>query len=74
MVFANAELLLFIFVYTSWFSLTLNLVCFCQIASLLSDTSSILTDCMQTFSQAQDLKIMLGTQQDLSQLKDIGEV
>ncbi|XP_056912109.1 zinc finger protein 135-like isoform X4 [Takifugu flavidus] len=42
-----------------------------QIASLLSDTSSILTDCMQTFSQAQDLKILLGTQQDLSQLKDI---
>lgn len=56
------------------FSLTLNLVHFCQIASLLSDTSSILNDCMETFSQAQDLKILLGTQQDLSQLKDIGKL
>lgn len=45
-----------------------------QIASLLSDTSSVLNECMETFAQAQDLKTLLGTQKDLSQLGDIGKL
>ncbi|KAE8284663.1 hypothetical protein D5F01_LYC17999 [Larimichthys crocea] len=42
-----------------------------QIASLLSDTSSVLNECMETFSQPQELKTLLGTQKDLSQLEDM---
>ncbi|KAM9336324.1 uncharacterized protein ABDE67_019379 [Symphorus nematophorus] len=42
-----------------------------QIASLLSDTSSVLNECMETFAQPQELKTLLCTQKDLSQLEDI---
>uniref|UniRef100_UPI0037E96E77 zinc finger protein 420-like n=1 Tax=Semicossyphus pulcher TaxID=241346 RepID=UPI0037E96E77 len=42
-----------------------------QIASLLSDTSSILNECMETFAQPQELKSLLDTHKDLSQLGDI---
>ncbi|XP_073345241.1 uncharacterized protein [Pagrus major] len=42
-----------------------------QIASLLSDASSVLNECMETFAQPQDLKTLLGTQKDLNQLEDI---
>lgn len=61
-------------IYLSILYALFNLLYFWQIASLLSDTSSILNDCMDTFSQVQDLKILLGTQKDLSQLEDIGEL
>lgn len=52
----------------------IELHCVFQIASLLSDTSSVLNECMETFAQAQDLKTLLGTQKDLSQLGDIGKL
>lgn len=42
-----------------------------QIASLLSDTSSLLNECMETFAEPQDLKLLLDTHKDLSQLDDI---
>lgn len=42
-----------------------------QIASLLSDASSVLNECMETFTQPQELKTLLDTQKDLSQLEDI---
>ncbi|XP_047465777.1 zinc finger protein 132-like [Mugil cephalus] len=41
-----------------------------QIASLLGDTSSVLNECMETFTQPQELKVLLDTQKDLSQLED----
>lgn len=46
----------------------------CQIASLLSDTSSVLNECMNSFTQSEDFKSLLGTQKDLGQLEDIGEL
>lgn len=46
----------------------------CQIASLLSDASSVLNECMDTFAQPQELKSLLDTQKDLGQLEDIGEL
>lgn len=55
------------------FCLTL-VFCLCQIAALLSNASSVLTECMETFGQPQELKTLLDTQKDLSQLEDIGEV
>ncbi|XP_069012358.1 zinc finger protein 135-like [Embiotoca jacksoni] len=42
-----------------------------QIASLLSDTSSVLKECMETLTQPEELKVLLDTQKDLSQLEDI---
>nr|XP_040033024.1 zinc finger protein 135-like isoform X1 [Gasterosteus aculeatus aculeatus] len=42
-----------------------------QIASLLSDASSVLSDCMKTFARPQELKALLDTQKDLGQLEDI---
>ncbi|GAA6235334.1 zinc finger protein 135-like [Lates japonicus] len=42
-----------------------------QIASLLSNASSVLSECMETFAQPQELKTLLDTQKDLSQLDDI---
>ncbi|KAI4789812.1 hypothetical protein KUCAC02_035013, partial [Chaenocephalus aceratus] len=42
-----------------------------QIASLLSDASSVLNECMDTFAQPQELKSLLDTQKDLGQLEDI---
>ncbi|XP_075949209.1 uncharacterized protein LOC142951511 [Anarhichas minor] len=42
-----------------------------QIASLLSDASSVLNECMETFAQPQELKALLDTQKDLGQLEDI---
>ncbi|XP_072229075.1 uncharacterized protein [Leuresthes tenuis] len=42
-----------------------------QIASLLSDTSSVLSECMETFVQPQDLKVLLDSQKDHIQLEDI---
>ncbi|KAM9716024.1 uncharacterized protein ACNS7B_022146 isoform 1-T1 [Menidia menidia] len=42
-----------------------------QIASLLSDTSSVLSECMETFVQPQDLKVLLDCQKDQIQLEDI---
>nr|XP_020464611.1 zinc finger protein 850-like [Monopterus albus] len=42
-----------------------------QIASLLSNASSVLNECMETFTQPQDLKTLLDTQKDLSQIEDI---
>lgn len=48
--------------------------CLCQIAALLSNASSVLSECMQTFTQPQELKSLLDTQKDLSQLEDIGEL
>ncbi|KAK2885153.1 hypothetical protein Q8A73_021627 [Channa argus] len=42
-----------------------------QIAALLRNTSSVLSECMETFSQPEELKILLETQKDLSQLEDI---
>lgn len=58
--------------YCCW--LTLVVICLYQIASLLSDASSVLNECMETFAQPQDLKTLLGTQKDLNQLEDIGEL
>lgn len=42
-----------------------------QIASLLGNTSSVLNDCMENFAQPQELRLLLDTQKDLSQLQDI---
>lgn len=42
-----------------------------QIASLLSDASSVLNECMESFSQPQELKVLLDSQKDLSQLENI---
>ncbi|XP_041830917.1 zinc finger protein 184-like [Melanotaenia boesemani] len=42
-----------------------------QIASLLGDTSSVLHECMETFVQPEDLKVLLSTQKDHIQLEDI---
>ncbi|XP_029311739.1 zinc finger protein 37-like [Cottoperca gobio] len=42
-----------------------------QIASLLSDASSVLNECMETFAQPQELKTLLDSQKDLGQLEDI---
>ncbi|XP_034414908.1 zinc finger protein 135-like isoform X3 [Cyclopterus lumpus] len=42
-----------------------------QIASLISDTSSVLNECMETLAQPQELKALLDTQKDLGQLEDI---
>ncbi|KAM4525619.1 uncharacterized protein PAE49_001500 [Odontesthes bonariensis] len=42
-----------------------------QIASLLSDTSSVLSECMETFVQPHDLKVLLDSQKDHIQLEDI---
>lgn len=42
-----------------------------QIASLLGDASSVLNECMETFSQPQELKALLDTQKDLGQLEDV---
>ncbi|TNN53962.1 hypothetical protein EYF80_035860 [Liparis tanakae] len=44
-----------------------------QIASLISDTSSVLNECMETLAQPQELKALLDTQKDLEQLEDIGD-
>lgn len=49
------------------------LCCLFQIAALLSNTSSVLSECMDTFAQPEELKTLLDTQKDLSQLEDIGE-
>lgn len=46
----------------------------CQIASLLSDASSILTECMGSFAEPEELKTLLDTHKDLNQLEDIGEL
>lgn len=40
---------------------------------MLSDTSSVLNECMDSFTQSEDFKSLLGTQKDLGQLEDIGE-
>ncbi len=53
---------------------TLVFLFFFQIASLLSDASSVLNECMETFTQPQELKTLLDTQKDLSQLEDMGEL
>ncbi|XP_029953293.1 zinc finger protein 665-like isoform X2 [Salarias fasciatus] len=42
-----------------------------QIASLLNDTSSVLNECMESFTQPQELKLLLDSHKDLSQLEDI---
>ncbi|XP_053270050.1 zinc finger protein 135 [Pleuronectes platessa] len=42
-----------------------------QIASLLSNASSVLTECMETLAQPQELKTLLDSHKDLSQLDDI---
>ncbi|CAJ1080521.1 zinc finger protein 91-like [Xyrichtys novacula] len=42
-----------------------------QIAALLSDTSAVLNECMESFAQPQELKTLLDTHKDLSQLGDI---
>ncbi|XP_076007732.1 uncharacterized protein LOC143001811 [Genypterus blacodes] len=42
-----------------------------QIASLLSDASSVLSECMESVVQRQELKTVLETQKDLSQLGDV---
>ncbi|KAM9837756.1 uncharacterized protein ACBR49_018387 [Aulostomus maculatus] len=42
-----------------------------QIASLLSDPSSVLSECMESFTAPQELKTMLDTHKDLSQLEDV---
>ncbi|KAF7656158.1 hypothetical protein LDENG_00045280 [Lucifuga dentata] len=42
-----------------------------QIASLLTDTSSVLNECMDSVAQCQELKTLLETQKDLSQLEDV---
>ncbi|XP_028264581.1 uncharacterized protein LOC114437847 [Parambassis ranga] len=42
-----------------------------QIASLLSDASSVLNECMDTFGRPQELKALLDSQKDPSQLEDI---
>lgn len=45
-----------------------------QIASLLNNASSVLTECMETFAQPPELKTLLDSHKDLSQLEDIGEL
>ena len=47
---------------------------FCQIASLLSDASSILSECMGSFAEPEELKTLLDSHKDLNQLDDIGEL
>lgn len=42
-----------------------------QIASLLGDASSVLNEYVESFAQPQELKTLLDTQKDLSQLDDI---
>ncbi|KAM9772926.1 zinc finger protein 37-like isoform X1 [Syngnathus typhle] len=42
-----------------------------QIASLLSDSSSVLKECMESFAESQGLKTVLDTHKDLSQLEDV---
>ncbi|XP_028990309.1 zinc finger protein 587-like isoform X2 [Betta splendens] len=42
-----------------------------QVAALLNNTSSVLNECMDTFAQPEELKTLLDTQKDLSQLEDI---
>ncbi|XP_053721590.1 zinc finger protein 23-like [Synchiropus splendidus] len=42
-----------------------------QIASLLSNASSVLNECMLTFASSHELKTMLDTHKDLSQLDNI---
>ncbi|XP_054610128.1 zinc finger protein 135-like [Dunckerocampus dactyliophorus] len=42
-----------------------------QIASLLSDSSSVLKDCLQSFTASQGLRTVLDTHKDLSQLEDV---
>lgn len=42
-----------------------------QIASLLNNASSVLTECMETFAQPPELKTLLDSHKDLSQLEDI---
>lgn len=46
---------------------------FCQIASLLTNSSSVLSECMETLTQPQELKTLLDSYKDLSQLEDLGE-
>lgn len=41
---------------------------------MLSDASSVLNECMDSFTQSEDFKSLLGTQKDLGQLEDIGEL
>ncbi|KAM3860070.1 uncharacterized protein ACN63O_016634 [Diretmus argenteus] len=41
-----------------------------QIASLLSDTSSVLNECIESVAHLQELKTLLENQKDLGQLKD----
>lgn len=42
-----------------------------QIASLLSDASSILSECMGSFAEPEELKTLLDSHKDLNQLDDI---
>ncbi|XP_061764628.1 zinc finger protein 420-like [Nerophis ophidion] len=42
-----------------------------QIASLLSDSSSVLKDCLESFTASEGLKTVLDTHKDLSQLEDV---
>ncbi|XP_028332495.1 zinc finger protein 629-like [Gouania willdenowi] len=42
-----------------------------QVASMLSNTSLVLNECMETFAQPQELKVLLDSQKDVSQLEDI---
>ncbi|KAG7506485.1 zinc finger protein 37-like [Solea senegalensis] len=42
-----------------------------QIASLLSNASSVLGECMETMAQPQELKTLLDSYKDLTQLEDI---
>ncbi|XP_061666772.1 zinc finger protein 420-like isoform X2 [Syngnathoides biaculeatus] len=42
-----------------------------QIASLLSDSSSVLRQCMESFTASQGLKTVLDTHKDLTQLEDV---
>ncbi|XP_077482210.1 uncharacterized protein LOC144092919 [Stigmatopora argus] len=42
-----------------------------QIASLLSDSSTVLRDCMESFTHSEGLKTALDTHKDLSQLDDV---
>ncbi|XP_061564464.1 zinc finger protein 14-like [Cololabis saira] len=41
-----------------------------QISSLLSDTSSVLNECLESAVQPEDLRLLLDTQKDLVQLED----
>lgn len=47
---------------------------FVQIASLLGDTSSVLSEYLETCIQPDELKVMLDSQKDHIQLEDIGEL